>query len=112
MKTKIILVGVFGLLLAIGSRFTKSEPSSDTQPKPAHAGITMATFDRLALGISYQEAVAILGKEGIEQGRNAFGETETVIRSWQFDSGAFIQLIFQNGQLKQKTQFGLTPKQK
>lgn len=65
MKTKIILVGVFGLLLAIGSRFTKPEPSSDTQPKPAHTGITMATFDRLALGISYQEVVAILGPERI-----------------------------------------------
>jgi hypothetical protein len=82
-------------------------PSSAIQPQPA-TGVVMANYNRVKTGMKYNEVVAILGKEGIEQSSNEIGGVTTVMYQWEGESfGANMNAMFQNGKLISKAQFGL-----
>lgn len=89
-----------------GSAF--SSDSRQTQAKDTRSDkITLAKFERLSMGMSYVQAVSILGKGGIETGGNKFGDIETKVFHWDCGLMCGIDLYFQNGELAQKNQFGL-----
>lgn len=84
---------------AVSSNPSRNEPRS---------GITMANYERLRDGISYREAVAILGKPGTELSRSDLAGITTVMYSWEGSSfGSNMNVMFQNDRLVSKAQFGL-----
>ena len=79
----------------------------DTGPAPFD-GVTMARYTALPHGISYHDAVAILGADGTELSSNEIGGTKTVMYQWPGQGrGANMNATFQNDKLVSKAQFGL-----
>jgi hypothetical protein len=111
------LVGFFVLVGIVGGNrgSNSSAPSNDAAPaaqapipeKPK-SQVTMANYNRLSTGMSYEQVVAILGKEGTELSSNDIAGYQTVMYQWEGDSFASnMNAMFQNGKLMQKAQFGL-----
>lgn len=89
----------------------ESYSASDTQKIKTNDAksdkITLAKFNQLRMGMSYSEAVSILGKSGTETAENQFGDIRTKVYNWDCGFMCGIDLYFQNGELTQKNQFGL-----
>lgn len=71
------------------------------------AGVTLANYNRLKNGMSYSEAVKVLGKDGVELSSSDMGGVHTVMYQWQSDGIGNMNAMFQRGRLIQKAQFGL-----
>lgn len=104
----IILVAL--ILIIIGSLSqSDSSISSITTEK-----VTLEQFQKIEVGMSYQEVVQIIGSEGEEISRNkiegipgVMDLIETVMYQWINVDGSNMNAIFQNDKLFQKSQFGL-----
>lgn len=73
------------------------------------AGITMAEYNKLKDGMSYQQVVNIIGGEG-KLGTSSSYQGYTVKGySWSGETNpnAFATIVFSNGKLSAKTQIGL-----
>jgi len=81
------------------------------EPKIKPLGVTMAGFTALKEGMSYEDAVAILGREGEVQSESKFGDITTIMYQWDGARrpglGSSMNAMFQNGKLVSKAQFGL-----
>ena len=90
---------------------TPAEKTAKPTEKPAVAWkMTKAKYDAIATGMTYEQVVKVIGKEGEEQSRNEIAGITTVMYQWQNTSitdlgGA--NAMFQNGKLIQKAQFNL-----
>jgi curli biogenesis system outer membrane secretion channel CsgG len=84
-------------------------PATNTpRPTPTIAWrLTLSMYNQVADGISYAEAVKIIGKEGTEQSRNTLAGYVTVMYMWQNSDGSNMNAMFQNDKLIQRAQFGL-----
>lgn len=71
------------------------------------AQITMANYHRIQTGMTYSEVCEILGKPGVEMARNELAGIKTELYSWQSKGPANMNVMFQNGRMVQKAQFGL-----
>lgn len=76
--------------------------------------ITLDEFNRLQIGMSYDEACRVVGAQGTLQSENqiagvpgAVPDVHTVMYAWQNGDGSNANAIFQNGRLLQRAQFGL-----
>jgi hypothetical protein len=69
--------------------------------------VTMAEYEQIHEGMSYEETVAIIGSPGEELSRSDMAGYSTVMYSWQNDSGSNMNAMFQNGKLVNKAQLGL-----
>ena len=70
--------------------------------------VTAAEYSQLATGMSYQEAVDIIGFRGQELSRSSLAGTTTVMYQWMNPGlGGNMNAMFQNGRLVSKAQFGL-----
>lgn len=67
----------------------------------------MANYLRLESGMSYAEAVKILGGSGVEAGRSEVPGYQTVMYKWQGVGLGNMNAMFQNDKLISKAQFGL-----
>lgn len=67
----------------------------------------MANYQRLETGMSYAQAVSILGKPGVEMSSNELAGIRTVMYQWEGRAFANMNAMFQNDKLIQKAQFGL-----
>jgi hypothetical protein len=122
----VCLVAIIGFAVLSSTRETQPTAAiEDTKPaepipaektakpteKPAATWkMTMAKYNALQTGMTYQEAVKIIGKEGEEQSRNDIAGITTVMYQWQNTSLADLggaNAMFQNGKLIQKAQFNL-----
>jgi len=115
------LTGIVGapICLALTAAIAPSSqiPSSATAPQAVDApaaprpqtGVTMANFSRLQSGMSYPEAVSILGAEGTVMSSSDIAGYSTVMYQWDGEGGfgANMNATFQNGKLVSKAQFGL-----
>lgn len=70
-------------------------------------GVTMASYQQLQTGMSYDQAVAIIGSPGEEVSRNDIAGISTVMYSWSNPDGSNMNAMFQDSALVQKAQFGL-----
>ncbi len=71
-------------------------------------GVTMSAYKRLDTGISYEDAVAILGGEGTELSSSNMARTNTVMYSWKGPDGiSNMSAMFQNNKLVNRSQLGL-----
>jgi hypothetical protein len=76
-------------------------------PQPA---ITMATFTSLTTGMSYADVVALFGTEGTLLSEVTIGGSSSAMYMWSADCctlGANLNVMFQNGRLISKAQYGL-----
>lgn len=107
------LLVVGGLFLFLASflsdvKQTDSPRQQAAAPAAAPRGVTMAQYNQLSDGMSYEQAVKILGSKGQEMSRNNLAGITTVMYMWEGRSaGANMNAMFQNGKLVQKAQFGL-----
>ncbi|MCL4837057.1 MAG: zinc-ribbon domain-containing protein [Thermoanaerobaculia bacterium] len=69
--------------------------------------VTRAEYDQLREGMTYEEAVRIVGARGDEQSRSDLAGLTTVMYSWMNDNGSNMNAMFQNNRLVTKAQFGL-----
>lgn len=78
-------------------------------PPRADRTVTAAEYARLTTGMTYRQAVEIIGFEGEELSRSEIAGITTVMYQWtnRGFSGANMNAMFQDGRLIQKAQFGL-----
>ena len=71
--------------------------------------VTLANFNSLRSGMSYQQVKAILGKDGTVSSESHVAGYHTIMYSWYGprNDGANMNAMFQNGRLINKAQFGL-----
>jgi hypothetical protein len=103
---------VFGGLAVGGAFKPKPKPVSGTFVMPQvpfqeAPVVTRAEYDGLKEGISYSEAVSIIGVSGEELSRSDLAGISTVMYSWTNANGSNMNAMFQNGKLITKAQFGL-----
>jgi hypothetical protein len=88
---------------------TNNSPNIASSPTTT-AGVTMANYNRLQMGMTYAQVVQILGKEGEELSSNEVGGYKIEMYKWDGDGGgpgARIDAFFKNGKLDSKFQFAL-----
>lgn len=80
-----------------------------SSPKREGVGVTMANYNKLQTGMTYEQVVQILGEEGKEMSSNDIAGYKNVMYMWK--AGGFsvgnMNAMFQNGTLIQKAQFEL-----
>ena len=70
--------------------------------------VTLAQFNQVREGMTYEEVVAVLGSEGVEQSSSNIAGIKTVMYAWNGNTmGGNMNAMFQDGKLIQKAQFGL-----
>ena len=106
-------VAVFAGLCLLGTVAgqTPAAPAAPatTTETTAASGVTLAMFNQLDTGMTYADAVAILGSEGTVLSESTLGDLTTVLYLWAgTDSlGANMNATFQNDRLVVKAQSGL-----
>ena len=69
--------------------------------------VTMAEYERIGTGMSYEQVSTFIGAEGVELSRSYVAGYITVMYSWKNANGSNMNVTFQNGALIAKAQFGL-----
>lgn len=90
----------------VSNTATKTETTPPTSDKPT-AGLTLEKFNQLQNGMKYEDAVKILGSEGVETSSFSSGTLKTVTYKWEGEKYARITATFRNGELTSKIQSGL-----
>ncbi len=104
-----ILGIIMGLMNQIGGPPTQSRTGTafSGSAKIVNDRITKAKFLELETGMSYAQAVLVIGKEGELLSENNIAGFHTAMHSWANWDGSNMNIMFQNNRLIQKAQFGL-----
>ena len=101
-------LGIVGSLLNPTSRSSQPAGAAASRPAAQAGGVTMANFNKIHEGMSYDEVVKILGSPGEVQSSGEFGGIKTVMYAWKATSGfGNMNAMFQDGRLITKAQFAL-----
>lgn len=104
LRRALMMIGVVVFaLVAIVAIIIVGGPTLNTAITPT---VTMAEFSSLQNGMTYQDAVRIIGAPGEEISRTDLGIT-TVMYQWKNNDGSNMNATFQGGTLVSKTQLGL-----
>jgi hypothetical protein len=110
-----LLLGVLGFAQIIytsqqiASIFS-GEPGRVSLPEPAFgppAVVTQEKYAQILEGMTYQEVRDVIGTDGEELSHSDIAGFTTVAYSWRNPNGSNMMIMFQNGRLVSKTQFGL-----
>ena len=104
------IVGVRVNLKSSSAPAATNNPQTNSSIPPSTTGVTMANFNRLQKGMTYAQAVQILGKEGKKEGVMESGGIKIETYKWDADedgSDATMTAFFKNGRLDTKFQFAL-----
>jgi hypothetical protein len=103
----------FGMASRGGDSVVRS-PILLAQNKQKKTRFSLEKYYDIRHGMSYQEVVEIVGKQGYEMSSSempgvpgVMPYTRTVMIGWEFGAGANMNAMFQNGELISKAQFGL-----
>lgn len=98
----------------ISAMFKNQELTSKNQtslrsssPAPAAADLSMAKYDQLQTGMSYSDAVKIIGSEGLQTSSSASGSYKTTSYRWEGEKNARIYVIFKDDKIQSKSQSNL-----
>ena len=80
---------------------------TNTSTAAPTAGVTMANFNRLEKGMTYAQAVQILGKEGKRESVMEAGGMKIEMYKWDGEEEATMSVFFKDGKLDTKFQFDL-----
>lgn len=88
-----------------------------SQPEPRdysfltreRVGITLAEYEKLEMGMTYDQAFEVIGTHGRKLSESAIAGHHTVMMSWDGEKGdgSNANAMFQNGRMVSKAQFGL-----
>lgn len=108
---KIAAISCFAMVAAFVLRATGELPSNNPSAHVARAEcrISLDQYTELVTGMSYADAVNIIGCEGTELSRSEIGGIVAVMYMWQNSSlnGSNMNAMFQDDRLISKAQFGL-----
>lgn len=114
MKKILKWIGIIFLVLIVigalsGNKGGSNPKSGSTQTVPTkETGITMEKFTSIKEGMTYEEVVAVLGKEGEVMSSNELAGIKTVMYKWDGASVmSNMNATFQNGKMVSKAQLGL-----
>jgi hypothetical protein len=111
-----IVLALLGVIVSIEVVFNtkpqlpvaQTSASVPRRTPPRTDGVTMANYLRLEDGMSYADAVRIMGRSGEEISRSDVAGYTTVMYSWKAEKGVGnMNAMFQNDKLVTKAQFGL-----
>ena len=105
-----VVGGVLYMMMLSGSSSVTGPANSYLQTGSTSArGVSLGQFQQLRDGMTYAEAVAVLGSSGTEQSRSTIGDLVTVMYAWPGSGtlGANMNAMFQKDKLVMKAQFGL-----
>ncbi len=74
---------------------------------PRLPGVTLANYDRVQNGMTYEEVAAIFGGPGGLVVEMEFAGARAEIYQWNAAAGGYAQISFLNGGVYQKRKFGL-----
>jgi len=110
------LIGIVGAPISISPFMGKKDvnvvipdiASNKTTLIPSSQGITLAKYMKLNTGMTYDDVVSILGKNGVELSSTEIAGIKSVTYKWDGVSFASnMNATFSNNQLVSKAQFGL-----
>ena len=112
-KTLVIVLLVFALVCASAAVIiTMTAPIEPTTGGQQQGGITLAQFNAVEMGMTYQEVCEIMGSDGellSEVDLDMGAEYVTKIYMWEGNSfGANANVTFQGGKATAKAQLGLS----
>lgn len=102
-----VLIGALAIVGLVGMLALGPKNAALVASETSGYGITMANYLRLQTGMTYPQVCEILGKDGTELARNEIAGYETLLYEWRGSGLAGMNVMFQNGKLIQKVQFGL-----
>ena len=113
MKAAFVILAVLAAVLIL--TLARHRETAERQEPPVSSGpvvrsaATLAEYNRIRVGMSYDEVREIIGAQGTEMSRNPIGGITTVMYSWRGAgiAGANMNAVFQDGKLVDKAQFGL-----
>lgn len=78
-----------------------------TSAQTSTADLTMAKYEQLNTGLSYSEAVKIIGAEGSQTSSSSSGTYKTTTYKWEGEKNARIYVIFKDDKIQSKSQSNL-----
>jgi hypothetical protein len=89
-----------------------SEPQASvsvalTNSPESSPALSKDRYDRVSSGMNYREVASILGQSGEEVSSSDFAGNSAKMYSWKNEDGSNISILFQNGKLVTKAQYGL-----
>lgn len=106
-----ILGGLAAKRVADDPQFQKAVQDANTQVQKMNDPpiVTLAEFNQLQNGITYEQAKQLIGADGTVQSENNIGGIHTVMYTWTNPSFADgnMNAMFQNNALMSKSQIGL-----
>ena len=89
---------------------TKDTTSTDSTSTTSSSGgtVSMDNFNKLKLGMSYDEAKGVMGGDGNETSSSKIGNYESKSYQWKGEKFAQIRATFRNGKLSSRSQSGIT----
>lgn len=113
---KLVLLVAIAVLPAC-SQTPEENPASDVSTTneaavteavvPEEKRFTIEIYDKITLGITYEEAVELIGSEGEVFTESGEGEFATTVYQWKNSDSSNLQLMFQTGVLITKNQTDL-----
>jgi outer membrane protein assembly factor BamE (lipoprotein component of BamABCDE complex) len=89
---------------------TTSTPTSTTSDAGGKANLSIANFNKLKIGMSYDEVKGIMGSDGNETASSKSGSRTSKSIKWEGDKFARVNVRFTNDKLVYRSQSGLTPR--
>jgi hypothetical protein len=94
--------------LFVYAQLPTPDAGSSSQDQPNGCTVSLAQYQKLAIGMSYAAAHQALGCEGTEMSRSDVAGYATVMYTWNGSTlGGNMNAMFQNDRLINKSQFGL-----
>jgi len=89
---------------------TSSSPTDTTTTSNSggKANLSMDSFNKIRLGMSYDEVKGIIGSDGNETASSKVGNNTSKSYKWQGEKFARVSVRFRNGKLVYRSQSGLT----
>ena len=105
----IVLLAIIGSQQRPNPALTGTESTTSSNGGDSHSmkRITAEEYARLYDGMSYSEAVSVIGEPGEETSRTDMAGYVTVAYSWKNYDGSNAIVMFQNNKLVSKAQYGL-----
>lgn len=106
----LLLVGGCGFMVVVGV-VAGGKAAHDVQQQQQANTITLAQFNQIQNGMSYQQVVQIIGRQGTVMSENNIDagqfSVHTVMYTWEAGFMANMNAMFQNDKLMSKAQLGL-----
>lgn len=105
----VIVIAIIGSSGGESSNNTDTTDNNEVVTEKNSPKISMEEFEALATGITYEEAVEIIGGEGELTSQVDVAGYDTKLYTWEGEGsfGSNANATFQNGKLTSKAQFGL-----